>query len=161
MRTLYTLILGMICLSSCARETSPDVYDSKHFGKVASTYHGIIKRKREVTVTNEKGIQTNTTGIFGGGVAGVLIGSTIGHGAGTVIAEVAGGIAGATGGALLEQKLKTQKAIEYLIELDNGEIKTVVQSPEPRLFEGEKVYVQESDTGRSRVTVNNLRTTSP
>jgi outer membrane lipoprotein SlyB len=157
MRTLYALIIGLICLSSCARETSPDVYDSKNFGKVANTYPGIIKRMREITVTNGEGLQDNTTGILGGGVGGALLGSTIGHGAGTVVAEVAGGLAGAFGGAALEQKLKTEKAVEYLVELDNGQLKTVVQSPEPSLFEGEKVYVMISEDGRSRVTPNKLR----
>jgi outer membrane lipoprotein SlyB len=127
------------------------VYDSKNFGQAVSTYPGTVKSVREVTVGNEKGLQDNTTGILGGGAAGALIGATIGHGGGRVVAGVAGGLLGATGGAFFEQKLKTEKALEYTVELDNGQIKTVVQGMKPRLFEGQKVFLMTSDKGRSRV----------
>jgi len=151
MQKLSMLALFSLCLCGCARETSPDVYDSQNFGVATTTYLGIVKRVREVTVTNEKGLQDNTTGVVGGGIAGALLGSTIGHGAGTIVAEVAGGLAGATGGAALEQGLKTQKALEYLVELDNGTLKTVVQGTEPRIFEGQRVYLMEAHNGRSRL----------
>lgn len=151
MKKMCMLILASLAMGGCARETSPDVYDSQNFGEATTTYLGIVKRVREVTVTNGEGLQDNTTGIIGGGIAGALLGSTIGRGAGTVVAEVAGGVAGATGGAALEQGLKTQKALEYLVELDNGTLKTVVQSPEPRLYEGQRVYLMEAQNGRSRL----------
>lgn len=151
MKKLYLLLGLALSLSSCARETSSDVYDSQHFGEAATTYAGVIMRSREVTVKNGEGLQDNTTGIIGGAAAGALLGSTIGHGSGSVVAEVVGGLAGATGGAAMEQGLKTQNAIEYMVQLENGEIKTIVQAPEPRLHEGEKVFVMISHEGRSRV----------
>lgn len=151
MKKLYLLLAITCVFSSCARETSPDVYDSQNFGEATSTFAGVIMSAREVTVTNGQGLQDNTTGMVGGGLAGALLGSTIGRGSGTVVAEVVGGIAGATGGAAMEQSLKTQKAVEYMVKLDSGEIKTIVQSPEPRLLEGDKVFVMVSNHGRSRI----------
>lgn len=151
MKKIYAILTAMLALTSCARQTSSDVYDSQHFGEAQTTYAGVIMQLRDVTVGNGEGLQDNTAGILGGGVAGVLLGSTIGRGAGTVVAEVAGGLAGATGGAALEQGLKKQNAIEYMVQLDNGDLKTIVQAPKPALHVGQKVYVMISHEGRSRV----------
>lgn len=151
MKKITLLLVGMSLLAACARETSPDVYDSSSFGEVASTYPGVVLEMKEVTVANGEGLQNNTTGLLGGGLAGALLGSTIGHGKGSVIGTVAGGAIGATGGAAIEQGLKKQKAMQYIVQLDNGEIKTLVQGFEPALHTGEKVYVMISREGRSRV----------
>lgn len=146
------LTLAALSLLSCSRNTSPNVYDSQTVGEAQATYQGTIVEMHKVTVTNENGLQDNTTGILGGGLAGALLGSTIGRGEGSVVATVAGGILGATGGAGLEQKLKTDKAIQYLVKLDNGELKTIVQAKEPRLHVGQAVYVMIGHQGRSRIT---------
>ncbi|MCE5294721.1 MAG: glycine zipper 2TM domain-containing protein [Chlamydiales bacterium] len=109
MKKITLLLVGMSLLAACARETSPDVYDSSSFGEVASTYPGVVLEMKEVTVANGEGLQNNTTGLLGGGLAGALLGSTIGHGKGSVIGTVAGGAIGATGGAAIEQGLKSKK----------------------------------------------------
>ncbi len=151
MKKIALVLLSISLYSSCNRETSSDVYDTQNFGEATTTYPGVITNMQEVTVKNGEGLQDNTTGLLGGGLAGALLGSTIGRGDGAVVATVAGGIAGATGGAAFENELKKDKAMQYIVQLDNGELKTVVQAVKPRLHVGQKVYVMVSDRGRSRV----------
>ncbi len=151
MKILLVVLLGLMSMTSCSRETSSDVYDDQTFGEAAATYPGTVIHMQEVTVKNGRGLQDNTTGLVGGGLAGALLGSTIGRGEGAVVGTVAGGLLGATGGAALEGGLKKQKAMQYIVKLDNGELKTIVQAIEPRLITGEQVYVMLSREGRSRV----------
>lgn len=151
MKKFAFVLLAVSLFSGCARETSPDVYDTQNFGSADTTYSGVILEMQEVRVQNGEGLQDNTTGMIGGGVAGALLGSTIGRGDGSVVAAVAGGLLGATGGAALEDQLRKGKAMRYIVQLDNGELKTIVQSVEPRMHTGEKVYVMISDNGRSRI----------
>ncbi|MBS0635367.1 MAG: hypothetical protein JSR37_07895 [Verrucomicrobia bacterium] len=151
MKKIALVLLSVSFFASCSRETSPDVYDDQNFGAAETTYLGTILEMHEVHVQNGEGLQDNTTGMVGGGVAGALLGSTIGKGDGSVVAAVAGGLLGATGGAALEDHLRKSKAMRYIVQLDNGELKTIVQSIEPRMHPGEKVYVMISNSGRSRI----------
>ena len=151
MKKLALAVCVLAFFSGCHRETSSDVYDSQNFGEAVATYMGVVVEAKEVTVTNGEGLQDNTAGIIGGGLAGFLLGSTIGHGSGTAVAQVAGGLAGATGGAAIEQGLKTQQAMQYIIKLENDELKTVVQAVKPQLHVGQNVYLMLSNRGRSRV----------
>jgi hypothetical protein len=41
--------------------------------------------------------------------------------------------------------------MEYIVRLDNGALLTVVQGMQPQIAVGQRVYVQESTRGRSRV----------
>ncbi len=156
MKKLSLVMVGISLLCGCSRETSSDVYDSQNFGEATRTYPAVIEEAHQVTVTNGEGLQDNTAGILGGGLAGALLGSTIGKGDGKLVAEVAGGLAGATGGAALEQGLKTERAMQYIVRLENGEMRTVVQAVEPRLYPGQKVYLMEAHHGRSRVVARGL-----
>ncbi len=151
MKVIALVLLGLSVFAGCSRETSSNVYDDTSIGEASSTYPGVVMQMQEVSVTNGDGLQNNTTGLIGGGLAGALLGSTIGHGNGSVVASVAGGIVGATGGAALEQGLKNQKAMQYIVQLENGELKTIVQGIEPALIPGQNVYVMISSRGRSRI----------
>ena len=67
-------------------------------------------------------------------------------------APVAVAAAGAVAGAYAEKALKSQNAMEYVVALENGESKTVVQGLDPTLAVGQKVWLMVSYQGRSRVT---------
>lgn len=149
------LIVSLITLSSlfasCARTISSDIYSADHIGETSRTYSGVIISARVVTVQDKERLQENGLGIIGGGLGGAFAGSYLGKGTGNTLATVGGALAGATAGAFAEKALKTQNGIEYIITLDNGESVTVVQGPEPRLSEGQRVHVMVSTQGRSRV----------
>ena len=73
-------------------------------------------------------------------------------GRGNFAPTAAGAIAGAVGGAFLEKKLKEQNAFEYVVQLDNGQMMTVVQGKDQIFGIGQPVYVLTSQGGRSRIT---------
>lgn len=150
MKQIIALSLGTILLFSCARHISSDVYAARQVGEVSTTYAGIIKNMRQVTVEHGEQLGDNTLGIAGGGIAGGVIGNAVGKG--NFVPTAAGAIAGAVAGSFVEKKLKQQEALEYVIELQNGALMTVVQGPDQVFNIGQPVYVLVSQGGRSRIT---------
>lgn len=144
------LAVGALLFSSCARQISSDVYASRQIGEVSVTYPGVIRNIREVCVQHGDQLEDNGLGIAGGGVAGGMLGSAIGRG--NLAPTVAGAIAGAVAGSLIEKKVKEQYAFEYIVQLENGGLMTVVQGQDGLFGIGQPVYVIVSQTGRSRIT---------
>jgi outer membrane lipoprotein SlyB len=93
-----------------------------------------------IHVVEVKG-QGSYLGAVVGGVAGVLLGSQVGHGAGTTVAEVAGGAGGAYAGNEIEKRMKTTKHYEVVVRLDNGGSKTISYTAQPGLAVGARVKV--------------------
>lgn len=150
-KTLLAFIIASHFFTGCAREISPDVYSADHVGEASVSFSGTIISTRQITVQDKERLQENTLGIVGGGVGGVLAGSKIGKGTGNSAAMIGGALVGATAGAFAEKALKTQQGTEYIVQLDNGELRTIVQGVEPALASGQLVYVIIGREGRSRV----------
>ena len=115
------------------------------------TYEGTITHMREVTVQDKERLEENGLGIIGGGIGGALAGNQLGKGKGNAMTTIGGALAGATAGAFAEKALKTQKGVEYIVQLDNGQMVTVVQGPSPSFSVGQKVFVIVGQQGRSRI----------
>ena len=153
-QTVTFAALGIILAglsSGCARQISSNVYSASSVGETSSTYPGVIIAARQVTVEDKEYLGDNALGIIGGGVGGGYIGSKFGKGEGNTLATVGGAIAGAAAGAFAEKALKTENAMEYVVALENGESKTVVQGVDPTMGVGQKVWLIVSFQGRSRV----------
>ncbi len=125
MKTLQKLpILAFtlaLVLTSCAKRMGNEVYtDSSTAGIV---YEGTIISARPVTIkdTDELGEKPGL-GALGGGIAGGIGGSNIGKGKGSAAAAVGGAIAGAVVGAIIEDQLKTQQGMEYIVRLSEDSI---------------------------------------
>ena len=141
---------GMVAVG-CAREISPNVYSASSVGEASSTFSGVVISARQVTIEDKEYLEENGLGIVGGGVGGAIAGSQFGKGSGKSLATVGGAVAGAVAGAYAEKALKSQNAMEYVVALENGESKTVVQGMDPQLAVGQKVWLMVSHHGRSRV----------
>lgn len=150
MKKIVLLGIGAIALTSCAREISSDVYASRQVGEVSTTFAGVIKNVRQVTVEHGENLEDNSLGIAGGGIAGGVIGHAVGRG--NLAPTAAGAIVGAVAGSFAEKKLKQQTALEYVVQLDNGSLMTVVQGQDQVFSVGQPVYVMTSYGGRSRIT---------
>ena len=148
---LALALVATLLLSACARQISADVYKASHVGETSSTYEGVIVSARPVLVEDKEYLEQNTLGGAAGGVTGGVLGSQLGKGTGKSLATAVGAIGGAVGGAYAEKYLKSQEAIEYVVKLDNGQLKTIVQGPTPPLQIGQRVYVMVSYEGRSRI----------
>jgi outer membrane lipoprotein SlyB len=81
-------------------------------------------------------------GMIGGGVVGALLGSQVGHGTGTTIAEVAGAAGGAWAGNEVEKRVRTTKHYEVVVRLANGGSQTVSYAAQPPFGVGSRVRVE-------------------
>ena len=81
-------------------------------------------------------------GMIAGGVAGALLGSQVGSGRGTTVAEVAGAAGGAFAGNEIEKRMKTTKHYEVVVRLENGGSQTVTYAAQPAFSVGAKVKVE-------------------
>jgi len=81
-------------------------------------------------------------GMIGGGVVGALLGSQVGHGTGTTVAEVAGAAGGAWAGNEIEKRIKTSKHYDVVVRLENGSAQTVSYATQPTLGIGTRVRVE-------------------
>lgn len=149
-KKIALLSITALSLSSCAREISSDLYTARQVGEASITYPGVIKNVREVCMQEGERLQDNGLGIVGGGVAGGVIGSAVGKG--NLLPTALGALAGAVTGSVVEKKLKQQTALEYVVELDNGQLLTIVQGRDHLFNVGQPVYVITCQTGRSRIT---------
>lgn len=151
MKQITMGLIALTLLASCARELCPDVYSDRCIDAPSKTFSGTVRNMRCVSVTENDRLQENGLGLIAGGVLGGVAGNMLGKGKGNTLATVGGAVAGATAGAMTEKKLKEQNAMEYVVELDDGSLMTVVQGLKPTLQTGQKVYVMVSQQGRSRI----------
>jgi outer membrane lipoprotein SlyB len=147
---IISIPLTAALLTGCARNISSDVYSESHVGETSRTYRGTVINVRQVQVSPES-LGENIVGAGAGAIGGGLAGSHIGGGKGNIAATAAGAIAGGLAGAYAEKMIKTQDALEYSIELTNGEIRTIVQGPSPSFAVGQPVLLIASSKGRSRI----------
>jgi outer membrane lipoprotein SlyB len=80
-------------------------------------------------------------GKIAGGLAGIVIGSQIGDGSTTTVAQVAGGVGGAYVGNEIEKRVKATKHYEVVVRLENGGTQTLTYAAQPPFAVGAKVKV--------------------
>ena len=145
-------VVASLGLAACARQISPDVVSGGSVGEVTSIEVGWIESARLIEVQEEDLLERNSFGVIIGGVAGGVAGNEIGGGGGWgLLATGVGIVVGAALGALTEEELKRQPAMEYVVRDENGELYSVVQGVEPRLEPGQRVYLHSSRHGRARL----------
>lgn len=98
---------------------------------------GVIEAINVVEVKGEG----SYLGKIAGGVAGILLGSQVGDGSTTTVAQVAGGVGGAYVGNEIEKRVKTTKHYEVVVRLDNGGTQTITYAAQPPFAVGAKVKV--------------------
>jgi outer membrane lipoprotein SlyB len=94
-----------------------------------------------VHAVQQKG-QGGAVGMVGGGVAGALVGSQIGHGGGKTIAELAGAAGGAFLGNEIQKKVTTTTHYEVVVRLENGSSQTVSYAAQPAFAVGSRVRME-------------------
>ncbi len=102
---------------------------------------GVVEAINAVEVKGEG----SYLGMIAGGVAGALLGSQVGGGRGTTVAEVAGAAGGAYAGHEIERKMKATKHYEVVVRLENGGTRTVSYATQPGFAVGARVRL-ENDT---------------
>ena len=80
--------------------------------------------------------------MIAGGIAGALLGSQVGHGRGTTVAEVAGAAGGAYAGNEAEKYIKRTKHYEVIVRLQDGGSQALSYPAQPSFKVGDKVRVE-------------------
>ena len=123
--------LAAATLTGCAnRSMSGQTFPRSSAQSVWNVDYGEVVDVREVKVEGEASL------------LGILIGSAIGHAAGTEISDSRNaGTVGAAAGAATEQALTDTDALQITVELDSGNTVAIVQDDEDRFEDGERVRV--------------------
>lgn len=138
-RTAVVLLPILLAVSACATSSS-DTYMPQDVGKVMETTRGTVVAAREVSIRGES---TGLGPVIGGASTGIIAGTTIGAGDGSVIAGVIGGLLGMAMGYMAEEALRSGDGIEYVIETEDGRTVTIVQNDEDQaIAAGTPVMVQ-------------------
>ncbi|MHB8410221.1 MAG: outer membrane lipoprotein [Acidiferrobacterales bacterium] len=143
---LIAVALSSVSLAGCATGN----YNANSYSSGLSQQAVVLGHVLAVhTVTDRPSGPANAGGLIGL-IAGAALGSQIGQGAGTAIAEGLGGLAGAVTGSHLENQAETHKALQVTVRLDSGEVVAIVE--EGRAFHaGERVQIVYSQSGKTRV----------
>lgn len=98
----------------------------------------------QITLTQMQTNHDSGVGAILGGIAGVGLGSLIGHGTGRDVAMVAGALAGAAGGNYAEKKKydQPQEAQQIIVRTRSGVLVSVTQPINPALTKGSNVYIE-------------------
>ena len=154
LRQLGVALAVVALLGACARSLPPDNVTTQQVGEVGLVERGTVVQARPVTV-ERSGEDLGVGAVAGAGIGGVA-GSAIG---GNVRWNAVGAIAGAVIGGLIgsafEDQVTTQSGIEYVVELDNGGMVTVVQGTDSQLPPGSRVLFIEDYSGGARVVPDN------
>lgn len=138
-----------VALGGCATSGGKS-YTKNEARQAQSVQRGVITGLQEVTIEGDASL----LGAGIGGAAGGVIGSTLGRGSGRVLATVGGAALGAAAGALGEKFMRTEKAYEFMIQLEDGGTISVVQAIDDTFAVGDRVRVLRSSGNRARVVRN-------
>ncbi len=141
---LFVGVFGFasVLLTGCARNISGNTYSHQDvYNRAKEGYPGKIISVRKVVVKAGESLEDNKTGMLLGAVAGGLAASTIGGGNAKLVTGALGAMAGGAAGAYAEDALKTQEAYEYVVQLDNGQVRTIVQGLDSLFAVGQRVIL--------------------
>ena len=142
MKKILVVLMMAVFLTACGAGNTNTTYSRAQIGKTGSTSTGVIVAMEVITT---EGSNTGL-GSIAGGAAGAIAGSAIGGGRGSALAALGVGVAGAVAGNLIEKKILTDTAFEFLIQEDKtGNVISVVQSNELGLQPGDHVIMVELD----------------
>ncbi len=146
--SLMSLALLLFIVQGCAPSASGKVYTRDQARQGMTVQYGTVQQVSEVTI---EGTQSGL-GTLAGGALGAGVGQTMGSGAGRTLAAVAGGVAGAIAGQATEKGVTTKTGLEIMVQLDSGEILSVVQESDTLFQAGERVRVLRAANGNTRVS---------
>lgn len=133
---IIPLSLFMVaCAQHRAQDPSATTYSRDQTLHIQKVQFGSVLSVRSVQIEGTK----SGIGAAAGTVVGGVAGSGVGDGRGSTIAAVLGGVAGGVLGDKAENAVTKKAGLELTVQLDNGEIISVVQEAEETFRVGERV----------------------
>jgi outer membrane lipoprotein SlyB len=133
-------------LAAC-QTASPDVVNRYDAQRLSSVQDATVLSIRPVTLQgNQSGV-----GTVGGAVIGGIAGSNVGGPRTSGIVGIVGAIAGGIVGNAIERDATQQQAVEILVQLKNGDRRSVVQGVGGDVFAAGDPVIMVTTGGRTRV----------
>lgn len=146
-RAAALLLCAVLAFGGCASSGGKS-YTKDEARKVQTVQRGVIRSIQDVTIEQD----STLLGPAVGGVIGGVAGSTIGGGTGKILTTVGGAAVGAVLGAFGEKAVRTEKAYEFMIDLDNnGGTISVVQAADDVYSVGDHVRVLRGADNKVRI----------
>ncbi|WP_428510191.1 glycine zipper 2TM domain-containing protein [Roseateles sp.] len=140
-------LIALAALSACST-TSPDVIQRNEAQRMAVVQDATVLSVRSVTVDGSQ----SGAGAVTGGVVGAVAGSSVGGRREGQIVGVLGAVAGAVIGNAIERSSTREEAIEVLVQLRNGERRSVVQAKGNETLNPGEAVILVTTGGKTRVT---------
>ncbi|MDH4052257.1 MAG: glycine zipper 2TM domain-containing protein [Rubrivivax sp.] len=145
-RPLFALALAA-GLAACST-TNPDVVSRNDAQRMSTVLDATVLSVRPVVV---EGSQSGI-GAAAGGVVGGVAGSTVGGRNESIVVGVLGAVLGGVVGNAIERTGTQEQALEIMLQLRNGERRSVVQAKGTEDFAPGDAVVLVSTGGKVRVT---------
>ena len=139
--------LALATLTACATH-NPDVIRPYEAQRMSQVWDATVLSVRPVTIDGSQSGLGSTAGAVAGGVAGSTIG---GHREGFVGA-VLGAVVGGVIGNAVERNATRENAVEILVQLRNGERRSVVQAKGTETLVAGDEVVLVTTGGRTRIS---------
>lgn len=142
MRVIACVAVVSIGLAGCANP-SGSTYEGVDVGRTIETTRASVVSSRVVDIAGESDLKGPVAGgIFGASAAGLAV-----QGSGAGIIALLAGVIGAGAGYLAQQQFNNREGIEYILDMEDGRMVTLVQNredDEQPLADGSPVLVQVS-----------------
>lgn len=146
MKTLV-IALSALALAACST-TSPDVVSRNEAQRLATVTDATVLSVRSVTVDGDQ----SGVGATAGGVVGAVAGSSRGNSRESIVLGVLGAVAGAVVGNAIERAGTREDALEILVQLRNGERRSIIQARGDENLQPGDAVILVSNGGKVRVT---------
>lgn len=146
-RPLAAFLLCLLLAAGGCATSGGKSYTKGEARQVQTVQRGVIVSIEEVTIEQD----STLLGPAAGGTLGGVVGSTMGRGRGRLLTTAGGAVVGAVLGALGEKAVRTEKAYEFMIDLDGGGTISVVQAIDGNYAVGDHVRVLRGSGNRARV----------
>jgi outer membrane lipoprotein SlyB len=140
------LACAVVSLAACTT-TSPDVIDRNEAQRLSQVQDATVLSVRAVVVEGQQSGTGGTAGAVIGGVAGASVGGQ----RETVIVGVIGAVAGAVVGNAVERYGTREEALEILVQLKNGERRSIVQAKGTEALAPGQAVILVTTGGKTRV----------
>jgi len=123
-RTTCCVVL-MVSVAACSHP-STTTYGDKEVGQTIETQQGSVVSSRMVDVSGEPGF----VGAGAGAAVGAAGSSLAVNGPAGLLVAIVGGLVGAGIGYMAEKRINDRDGIEYILQMDDGRLVTLVQNRE-------------------------------
>jgi outer membrane lipoprotein SlyB len=142
-----TALASMLVLAACST-TSPDVVSRNDAQRLSTVVDAVVLSSRPVVVDG----QQSGIGATAGGVVGGVAGSGVGGSRDAVVVGIIGAVVGGVIGNAVERSTTREDAVEILLQLKNGDRRSVVQAKAAETFNPGDAVILVTTGGRVRVT---------